>query len=68
MIFVKLCAFKRGGLVPPIPPLAAPVPALAITMEKDTYTNKKSNFYKFVSDIAESSFGTTSHSKRILIY
>ena len=41
------------------------MPALAISMEKDTYTknfrNKKSNAYQFRSDIAESNFTMTSH-------
>ena len=39
--------------------------ALAIGLEKDTYTNKiykkKSNFYLFRSDIAESYFAMTLH-------
>ena len=40
------------------------MPALAIRMERDTYTNKilkKSNSYKFISDITESNFTMTSH-------
>ena len=47
------------------------MPALAISLEKDTFTNKiyqkKSNSSKFISDIAESNFAMTSLSKLIII-
>ena len=41
------------------------MPALAISIERDTYTNKirnkKSNSFKFIRDITESNFTMTSH-------
>ena len=37
------------------------MPALAISIEKDTFRNKKSNSYTFISDIAVSNFKTTLH-------
>ena len=47
------------------------MPAIAISLGKDMHTNKtrkKSNFNKFIRDIAESNFTMTSHSKLILPY
>ena len=48
------------------------MPASAIRMEKDTCTSKiqkqKIKLFKFKSDVAESNFTMTLHSKLILIY
>ena len=47
------------------------MPAVAISMEKirtqTKFSNKKSNSYKFISDIAESNFTMTSRLKLRLI-